>query len=45
MFWGEPGAENILALRCIHSSRRLDQFWKARRNIRAASNDALPLAA
>jgi hypothetical protein len=45
MFWGEPGAENILALRGIHSSRRLDQFWKARLNIRAASNDALPLAA
>ncbi len=22
MFWSEPGAENVLALRCIHSSRR-----------------------
>ena len=30
MFWSESGAENILALRCIHSSRRLDQFWKDR---------------
>jgi hypothetical protein len=45
MFWGEPGAENILALRCIHSSRRLDEFWKARFNTHAACNDALPLAA
>ena len=45
MFWGEPGAENVLALRCIHSSRRLDEFWKARLNTRAACNDALPLAA
>src|SRR5512142_882948 len=23
MFWSEPGAETVLALRCIHSSRRL----------------------
>ena len=45
MFWSEPGAENILALRCIHSSRRLDQFWKHRLNTKAASNDCLPLAA
>jgi hypothetical protein len=45
MFWSEPGAENILALRCIHSSRRLDQFWKHRLNARAAANDCLPLAA
>jgi hypothetical protein len=30
MFWSEPGAENILALRCIHSSRRLEDFWKDR---------------
>ena len=45
MFWSESGAENILALRCIHSSRRLDQFWKHRLNKRAAGNDALPLAA
>jgi hypothetical protein len=44
MFWSEPGAENILALRCIHSSRRLDQFWKHRLNTKAASNDCLPLA-
>lgn len=30
MFWGEPGAENILALRCISASRRLNDFWKTR---------------
>jgi hypothetical protein len=45
MFWGEPGAENILALRCIHSSRRLQEFWNHRLNTQAAKNDALPLAA
>jgi hypothetical protein len=45
MFWSEPGAENILALRCIHSSRRLDEFWKHRLNQRSAINDPLPLAA
>ena len=45
MFWSEPGAENILALRCIHSSRRLDKFWKERLNAKLATNDCLPLAA
>jgi hypothetical protein len=45
MFWSEAGAENILALRCIHSSRRLDEFWKHRLNDSAARNDCLPLAA
>ena len=45
MFWSESGAENILALRCIHSSRRLELFWKYRLNAKAARNDALPLAA
>jgi hypothetical protein len=45
MFWSESGAENILALRCIYSSRRLEEFWKHRLNQRAARNDALPLAA
>jgi len=45
MFWSELGAENILALRCIHSSRRLEQFWKYRLNAHAARNDSLPLAA
>lgn len=45
MFWSEAGAENILALRCIHSSRRLNEFWKFRLNTKAAANDCLPLAA
>lgn len=45
MFWGQPGAENILALRCVHSSRRLDQFWKERLNAHAARNDCLELVA
>ena len=45
MFWGKPGAENILALRCIHASRRLDQFWKERLNNHVACNDSLPIAA
>ncbi len=45
MFWGEPGAEHILALRWVHSSRRLDQFWKARLNAQAARNDCLALTA
>jgi hypothetical protein len=45
MFWGEPGAENVLALRCIHASRRLDAFWKERLNAHAARNDCLKLVA
>ena len=45
MFWGKPGAQNVLALRCIHSSRRLDLFWKDRLNAHAARNDTLALAA
>jgi len=45
MFWSQSGAENILALRCIHSSRRLEDFWKNRLNEKAARNDPLPLAA
>jgi hypothetical protein len=45
MFWSESGAENILALRCLHSSRRLEDFWKYRLNEQAAPNDALSLAA
>src|SRR5205823_3777659 len=39
MFWGEPGAENVLALRCIRASRRLDHFWKERLNHHAHRND------
>jgi hypothetical protein len=45
MFWGKPGAQNILALRCIHASRHSDQFWKDRLNDHAALNDPLPIAA
>ena len=45
MFWSVPGAENILAFRCIEASRRLDTFWKTRLDEHAARNDALPLAA
>lgn len=45
MFWSESGAENILALRCLHSSRRLEDFWKCRLHEQAARNDTLPLAA
>lgn len=45
MFWSESGAENILAFRCIHSSNRLEEFWKHRLNTMAAANDCLPLAA
>lgn len=45
MFWGEPGAQNILALRSIHASRRLDEFWKHRLNACAARNDCLAFSA
>ncbi len=45
MFWGQPGAEHVLALRCIHASRRLDQFWKERLSAHAARNDGLRLTA
>ncbi len=45
MFGSVPGAENILALRCLQASRRLDAFWKFRLNQHAARNDALALAA
>jgi hypothetical protein len=44
MFWSLPGAENVPALRCIQSSRRLDSFWKYRPNHRAKSNDTLSLS-
>jgi hypothetical protein len=45
MFWSIPGAENVLALRCIHSSWRLDPFWKHRINQHAKRNDTLSLSA
>jgi len=45
MFWSLPGAENVLALRCIHSSRRWDPFWKHRLNQHAKRNNSLSLSA
>jgi hypothetical protein len=45
MFWSESGAQNILALRCLHSSQRLEEFWQYRLNAQAARKDALPLTA
>ena len=45
MFWSESGAENILAFRCIHASRRLDQFWQHHFDAAAAQNDPLRMAA
>ena len=45
MHWSKPGAQNILALRCIHASRRTSDFWKYRLNQHAARNDSLALTA
>jgi len=44
MFWGKPGAENILAFRCINASRRLNDFWKYRLAEQARFLAPLPLA-
>lgn len=35
MFWSEPGAENILSLRCIMLGPHFDASWKARRELLA----------
>lgn len=45
MFWSTPGAEHVLAFRCIHQSHRTAAFWKDHLNNLAARNDCLPLAA
>jgi hypothetical protein len=45
MFWSQPGAENVLALRCLQSSRRHNDFWKYRLNNHVKRNDALSLSA
>ncbi len=45
MFWSHDGAENILALRRVKSSRQWDRFWNGLANAHAAKNDPLPLAA
>ena len=45
MRWSVDGAENVIAFRCVHASRRLDDFWKYRRNKSTQRNDSLPMAA
>ncbi len=45
MFWGEAGAENVLALRCVQASGRLDRFWRDRLDAHTARNDSLALTA
>ena len=45
MFWGKPGAEHILALRCIHASHRDAEFWKHRLAQLAAYRTSVPRAA
>lgn len=45
MFWSVPGAEHVLALRCIHASGRLDLFWKFRLHVQTDRDDTLLLAA
>lgn len=45
MFWGKPGAEHILALRCIHASKRDAEFWTHRLEQLAASRTSAPRAA
>ena len=35
MHWVVSGAQNVLALRCLHASRRLSAFWKHRLSTRA----------
>lgn len=31
MFWGVPGAQNILDIRCLLENRQFDQFWEQHR--------------
>ena len=45
MRWSVAGADNVLALRCIHHSGRTDEYWKHHLNARAAENDQLHLTA
>lgn len=45
MFWSKPGAENVLALRCLHANRTLRDFWKDRLSSHLKRNDQLSLAA
>lgn len=41
--WSEPGAENMLARRCIHRSRRTTESRQRRPVLHAARNDSLAL--
>jgi len=45
MFWGRPGAEHIMALRCINASGRDSAFWAHRLAQLAIRTAAKPLAA
>jgi len=45
MFWGKPGAEHILALRCINASARDAEFWMHRLEQLAARRTSAPRAA
>ena len=45
MFWGKPGVEHILALRCINASDRNGDFWKHRLERLAARKPYAPRAA
>jgi hypothetical protein len=38
MFWTEQGAANVLALRCINASHRLDAFWQEHLHFKANLN-------
>lgn len=44
MRWSKSGAEKILALRCIHSSGHLNEFWRHRLDSHVSRNDALAFA-
>lgn len=45
MRWSTPGAQNILALRCVHASRHTDAFWKHRLTQHATPSPTIALAA
>jgi hypothetical protein len=45
MFWSKSGAENVLALRCLHANRTLAAFWKDRLTYHLVRDDHLLLAA
>lgn len=40
MFWGEPGANNILSLRCCILSRKFEDFWANRAQKRLITSAA-----